>query len=101
SSAGPRIIDWENACTGSPFADVARAALLLHAYPNYIEARPDRELILEMLHTFREVYLEEYIALTGAARALIDACRIPVAAARLQEGIEIEEEFLRGICESN
>jgi uncharacterized protein (TIGR02172 family) len=100
SPDGPRIIDWENACTGSPLADVARAALLLEAYPHYIEDRPDRAVILEVLATFRQIYLDEYTALTGADPAIINAWRVPVAAARLQEGIEIEEDFLRGICES-
>jgi uncharacterized protein (TIGR02172 family) len=98
SSAGPRIIDWENACTGSPLADVARSLLLLEVYPFYTEAGPGRDSILEILVTFRQTYLDEYIALTGARRDLIDAWRVPVAAARLQEGIEIEEEFLSGIC---
>ena len=98
SPAGPRIIDWENACTGSPAADVARAALLLEAYPFYIEAGPNREALLATVAAFREAYLDEYTALTGISRPLIDAWRIPVAAARLHEGIEIEEEFLRGIC---
>jgi uncharacterized protein (TIGR02172 family) len=98
SPAGPRIIDWENACTGSPAADVARAALLLEAYPFYIEAGPNRELLLASVSDFREAYLDEYTALTGISRPLIDAWRAPVATARLQEGIEIEEEFLRGIC---
>lgn len=98
SPDGPRIIDWDNACVGSPLADVARSALLLHNAHHYFETEPHSEMLLAAISRFMDTYLTEYIAETGADPALIARWQVPVAAARLHEGIEIEEESLRAIC---
>jgi len=98
SPDGPRIIDWDNACVGSPLADVARSILLLRNAHLYFETAPNGDVLVAAISTFTETYLEEYVAETGADTALIARWQVPVAAARLHEGIEIEEESLRAIC---
>jgi aminoglycoside phosphotransferase (APT) family kinase protein len=96
-SGGPRIIDWENACLGSPAADVGRTCLLLSAAHIYY---PPDTPIGQALDAFSELYLQEYIALTGIERAEIDSWRVPLAAARLAEGIEEENTFLASLVEN-
>ncbi len=90
----PTAIDWENACLGSPLADVARTLLLLEtAHLHVPRDQPGGDLAAGILR-FKDQYLREYIAVTGADAALIAAWRLPVAAARLHEGIADEESYL-------
>ncbi len=95
---GPRIIDWDNACVGSPLADVARSMLLLENAHLYFEGEPNGEMAVAAISSFTEIYLKGYVAETGVDPTLIARWQVPVAAARLHEGIEIEEEALRAIC---
>jgi uncharacterized protein (TIGR02172 family) len=97
STSGLTIIDWENASTGSPLADVARSLLAYAAAPLYVPTEPYLAPLLPIIARFKEVYLDAYLAETGADRALINAWAIPIAAARLHEGIEIEEGYLRSV----
>ena len=96
SSTGLTIIDWENASIGSPLADVARTLLAYTVAPLYVPTEPYLEPLLPAIARFKEIYLGAYLAETGADLALIDPWRIPIAAARLHEGIEVEEQFLPG-----
>jgi uncharacterized protein (TIGR02172 family) len=98
SPDGPRIIDWDNACVGSPLTDFARSILLLQNAHLYFETEPNREMLLATISSFAATYLAGYVAETGADAALIARWQVPAAAARLHEGIEIEEESLRAIC---
>ncbi|MEO8285728.1 MAG: phosphotransferase [Chloroflexota bacterium] len=98
SPDGPRIIDWENATTGSPLADVARTSLVLQTAHLTLDASILTEPVIAAIERFRQIYLNEYIARSGANRTLIDAWHIPVAAARLHEGITTEESFLLALC---
>jgi uncharacterized protein (TIGR02172 family) len=90
----PTAIDWENAALGTPLADVARTLLLLEtAHLHFPREQQDGDLSAGIMR-FKEQYLQEYIALTRADVALIAAWRLPVAAARLHEGIAEEESYL-------
>jgi uncharacterized protein (TIGR02172 family) len=90
-------IDWENACLGSPLADVARTLLLLEtAHLHFPREQQDGDLPAGIMR-FKEQYLQEYISLTRADAALIAAWRLAVAAARLHEGIAEEESYLRDL----
>jgi aminoglycoside phosphotransferase (APT) family kinase protein len=90
----PTAIDWENAALGSPLADVARTLLLLEtAHLHFSREQQDGDLSAGIIR-FKEQYLQEYISLTRADAALIAAWRLPVAAARLHEGIAEEESYL-------
>jgi uncharacterized protein (TIGR02172 family) len=98
SSTGLTIIDWENASIGSPLADVARTLLAYTVAPLYVPTEPYLEPLLPAIARFKDVYLEVYLAETGADLALIDAWAVPIAGARLHEGIEVEEEYLKNVC---
>jgi uncharacterized protein (TIGR02172 family) len=98
SSAGLTIIDWENASIGSPLADVARTLLAYTVAPLYAPSEPYLGPLLPAIASFKDLYLETYLAETGADIALINAWAIPIAAGRLHEGIEVEEEYLKNVC---
>jgi hypothetical protein len=82
-----RVIDWMTACVGDPLSDVARTGLLLiyaeppdgHT-PSSIFAGASRRL-------FFRLYKSEYLKRTGSKNADIKRWEIPVAAARLCEGV--------------
>ena len=97
SSRGPVPIDWENASLGSPEADVARTALLLETAHFYLTGAPEYTALVEGINRFRQLYLQAYCSLTGSDPDLISAWRVPVAAARLHEGIAQEEAYLLDI----
>lgn len=97
SSRGPIAIDWENASLGSPLADVARTALLLETAHFYLPETSNYPAIADAIALFRRLYLQAYCAITGADLGLISAWRAPIAAARLHEGIVVEEAYLLGI----
>jgi uncharacterized protein (TIGR02172 family) len=97
SPRGPVAIDWENASLGNPLADVARTSLLLETAHFYLPHTPDYPSIVEAVGLFRQLYLQAYCTLTGADFDLISAWRVPLAAARLHEGIDEEEMYLLGI----
>lgn len=97
---GPVIIDWVDVTRGNPLADVARTLLLVRV------ARPPdarlRSLIELVQRRFRAVYLERYNALRSLPAAELDAWELPVAAARLTEGLEAaENERLMGIINAH
>jgi Ser/Thr protein kinase RdoA (MazF antagonist) len=72
------IIDWLDASTGHPAADVCRSfVIMLRAVPELAEN-----------------YVERYAALSGISREEIFAWLPFVAAARLAEGIAEDEEML-------
>ncbi len=85
---GPLIIDWVDAMCGHPLADVARTLLLLRtAYlaPNF--PAPARE----GLQRFYDLYLTHYLNLQQVDREAVMAWTLPVAAARLSEGVGAAE----------
>ncbi|HKP51695.1 MAG TPA: aminoglycoside phosphotransferase family protein [Chloroflexia bacterium] len=94
SPRGPVVIDWIDATRGNPLADVARTSLLLataHLHlPSSISSIAARLLIT----TLRNLYLTHYLRATRTSRAQIEAWRLPVTAARLEEGIAEEEAWL-------
>ena len=87
---GPVVIDWLNAGSGHPAADVARTTLLLrYAGSGSGRARS----------AFRRWYLGAYCDRTGVTRARVREWELPVAAARLTEGVP-EEPRLRSFVRS-
>ena len=89
----PVIIDWVDATQGSPVVDVARTTLLLRVGdlpPSMNERR--RQKIAEMRYLFCEAYLEHYTQMQSISREAIARWELPVAAARLSEGISNDEK---------
>jgi aminoglycoside phosphotransferase (APT) family kinase protein len=91
---GPLVIDWENAHTGHPAADVARAELLLLVGPLYIPTTIDFWQASDLVEILRTHYVQRYEQLTGIGEAAIAPWRLPIAAARLGEAIEEEIPFM-------
>lgn len=97
SSRGPVIIDWVDATRGHPLADVARTCLLL-SVGSPPSARAGR-LAFVARRWFHALYLRRYLALRPASGDELAAWRLPVAAARLSEGIPEEQEQVLAIVE--
>ena len=89
----PVIIDWVDATQGSPLVDAARTNLLLRdgdLPPSMNERR--RQKIAERRYLFCEAYLEHYTQMQSISREVIARWELPVAAARLSEGISSDEK---------
>ena len=87
----PIVIDWDNARTGSPAADVARSIYLLRDAA-MLDASPSvtGRAVQWIRGRFCRVYLAAYDARRRLDRAEVAAWRLPVLVARLAEGIEAE-----------
>ncbi len=97
SRGGPIVIDWPDATAGHPLSDVARTLLLLEVS----SPAPGRAsgLALAGRGLFRRFYLQRYRSHRPAPADELAAWRLPVAAARLSEHIEEEEERLLAIVQ--
>lgn len=93
SARGPVILDWVEATSGHPLADVARTALMMqHAVvPPHI---PGRRLIEIGRMMWYGLYLRRYCQLRSVSPRQVQAWMLPIMAARLSEGIPEEEEQL-------
>jgi len=93
SRHGPVILDWTEATSGHPLADVARTTLMMkHAVvPSHI---PGRHIIQVGRMVWYQLYLRRYCRLQSVSPKQVEAWLLPVAAARLSEGIPEEEERL-------
>ena len=93
SARGPIILDWTDATCGHPLADVARTALLMQhaALPPHI---PGRRLIETGRALWYRLYLRRYYQLRSISPDDVKVWMLPVAAARLSEGIAEEEQQL-------
>lgn len=87
-----RVMDWVTACVGDPLADVARTRLLL-IYAEPPEGHPPSGVAERIFRRLLCItYVREYRELTGAKSADIRRWEIPVAAARLSEGVPETEK---------
>jgi uncharacterized protein (TIGR02172 family) len=93
STHGPIIIDWSEATSGNPLADVARTALIFR-----MGAPPPGGMSPLLIGRIRAVaqvtYLQRYRRRAPALRAELAAWRLPIAAARLAAGIPEEQQQL-------
>lgn len=87
---GPVLVDWINAHSGPPAADVARSVVLIRMFTVYT----DSESLKTMTDPFLEAYLAHYLGRSGIARAVVDRWVPIIAAARLSEGVTEENEAL-------
>jgi aminoglycoside phosphotransferase (APT) family kinase protein len=93
SPNGPIIIDWSEAASGNPIADIARTSLILR-----LGAPPPGGMSPLLIGPARAVahatYVRRYLQRSPAIRAELAAWRLPIAAARLGEGIPEEKQQL-------
>ena len=98
TNKGPVVIDWMTACSGSPWADVARTSLLLS-----IGAKGAGKQVRPIIRTVISLYHYRYINCYRAfkvdqANELLQWTPV-IAAARLNENIIPEREALIKIVE--
>jgi aminoglycoside phosphotransferase (APT) family kinase protein len=98
---GPVVIDWPNATRGDPAADVARTLLLMRMG----EIPADAPAVVRRLQAAgRWLLLRGYVSAYQRAsridRARIDAWMLPLAIARLSEGIVEERPRVLAFIES-
>ncbi len=91
----PVVIDWSNVARGDPAADYARCQVMWRAG----SLPPGTSLPLRVMASFgRGIltwgYNRSYARVARLDQQLIRRWRVPVAAARLAEGIETEREDL-------
>jgi len=91
TDSGPVVIDWPGATGGDPHADVARTLLLL----DISQPPPGSPALVRMFARYaRRIIRSSYLASYRRARPLDDDLlarwRIPIAGARLHDGIEDE-----------
>ena len=102
TTAGPVIIDWLTALQGHPVADVARTCILLEVGQVPYGGWATHALINLWRGLFYRTYLARYLAqYPGVTRRDIRAWMVPVAAARLEEHIEGEQQPLLRIIQSH
>ena len=91
--AGPVVIDWMTACSGSPWADVARSNLLLSIGPKSAGklVSPIVRIAIKLYH---RAYLHRYNALIPDPNHQSNRWAPVIAAARLDEEILPERELL-------
>ena len=93
-----KVIDWMTAGAGDPCVDVCRTSVIL----NSNTLPPNVSAMKEILtNTFRKIfyrsYIHQYLKVTGTTQQNVNKWLLPVAAARLAEGIESEIPYLNGI----
>lgn len=90
---GPVVIDWMTACSGSPWADVARTSLILSVGAK-AAAKQVRPLIRAAIKLYHRTYLNRYRALHPDSTNELVQWMPVIAAARLSEEILPEREAL-------
>ncbi len=95
---GPVVIDWVNAVRGNPLADVARSSLMFRM-GEVLPGTPGRRLIMLMRGVFHDAYIGHYLQLSGQKRQAVDDWELPIAVARMQDGIASEMNALHALIE--
>ena len=96
----PVVIDWTNATQGDPDADVARTLLMFRLG----ELPPGSPMVMRVLARFvrramASAYLRTYRRQRAVEPAAVRRWDVPVAAARLGDGIEEETSSLISLLE--
>jgi uncharacterized protein (TIGR02172 family) len=95
---GPVVIDWMTACSGSPWADVARTSLLLSIGAK-AAGKQVRPLIRTVVKLYHDIYLKRYHAIKPGGAGELSQWVPVIAAARLSENIIPERAALIKIAE--
>lgn len=92
----PVVIDWVNAAAGHPYADICRTWLILSSGALPPDATPVQTLAIGAAgRALAAMYLRAVCRLTGAKKEDVRCWLLPVAAARLNEGIGRETARLK------
>lgn len=91
---GPVVIDWQDAKRGNPAADIARTVLLARHAPLHFPPGPHRVVLTLLTRLLVTGYLRYYSRLRPLRLSDVRAWLPVLAAARLREGLEVEETSL-------
>ncbi|MEM9200018.1 MAG: aminoglycoside phosphotransferase family protein [Actinomycetota bacterium] len=97
STRGPVVIDWFDAAVGHPVADVMRSSLLLRPFDRGAERPHTPGGSVEMLTALHGAYLAAMEPIVGVADTSLATWEAVVAASRLAEGAEVDEQPLLAI----
>lgn len=87
------IIDWMTGMSGNPDGDVARTALLFSFGSLPEDMTPEEQALMTAGRArLKKAYLEQYFNTTGKSWSDVEPWLLPVAAARLAEGIPDSEK---------
>jgi uncharacterized protein (TIGR02172 family) len=94
SSQGPVVIDCIDASQGNAHADVARTLMLLQvAELDVIQDVKQQQAFRNLIQKFPlDLYFKRYQQFHRLSQEQLDAWKLPVAAARLSEGLSLREE---------
>jgi uncharacterized protein (TIGR02172 family) len=95
---GPVVLDWMTACSGSPWADVARTSLILSIGAK-AAGKQVSPLIRAAIRIYHRAYLKRYRALSHNPVNELTRWSPVIAAARLNEEIRPEREALIKIAQ--
>lgn len=98
SPGGPVVIDWVNAVRGNPLADVARSSLMFRM-GEIPPGTPYRRLVGLVRGVLHDAYLGRYLQLSRQKRGAVDDWELPIAVARMQDGIASEMNGLHELIE--
>jgi uncharacterized protein (TIGR02172 family) len=90
---GAVVIDWMTACTGNPWADVARTSMLLTIGAKSA-GKQVKPMVRLFIHLYHRAYLNQYMNLIPDGRDELTKWTPIITAARLDEKIEGEDEAL-------
>jgi uncharacterized protein (TIGR02172 family) len=99
TSRGPVIIDWIDASRGRPVLDVARSSLLFGGGP-IPPGTPRAWLLKTLQRRFYLIYKRRYFQLNPADSQQLSKWIPVVAAARLDENIQADEDRLLSIAQT-
>lgn len=95
-----KVLDWTNAEAGNPAADVARTLLMLQSpYMPPGTGKLIARLSVPFKRRMEKIYLQEYLRTSGMTLPEIEAWQLPVAAARLIEGVPGERDWLLALID--
>jgi aminoglycoside phosphotransferase (APT) family kinase protein len=94
SAAGAQVIDWANACTGPPSADIARTVWLISVGTPGGDG-VNRRVLSALQRMFLRGYQRRITSRSRIDRRVISAWRLPIVASRLGEGSDTEEVAVR------
>lgn len=94
---GPIIIDWIDASSGSPILDLARSSLLFGS-SRLPKNFPNAWLINIAQRQFYQRYFKHYSLLTGVSQQQLERWVPVVAAARLSENVQFDQDRLLSIA---
>jgi aminoglycoside phosphotransferase (APT) family kinase protein len=98
TAGGPVVIDWIDATRGDPLCDVARTVILIrHAHFHTTDA-PRQEAVRAAAGRFAQIYLTHYADTTGADVEEAELWIQTNAAARMSEGIDVEQQALKALA---